>query len=170
MRWDRLFGELEGYSEHLQLSERDALVADLREGEWAELTWIDVIAGGAEAELAVQDVGTLTGRVRLANDIVVHLEASAAVHVVSAGAVQWLRSDGLPVRVDRESVTARLGWGPVFREAQDEGDEVRLTLSGGVVMAGAVTAVGADFVRIAPASGRDRDVPTAAIRVATFAR
>jgi hypothetical protein len=33
-----------------------------------------------------------------------------------------------------------------------------------------VAAVGADFVRITPDSGQHRDVPTAALRVATFPR
>ena len=65
MRWERLFGELEGYAEHLQLDERDALVTELREGEWAERSWIDGLAGGdVEAEIAVCDVGVLAGRVQ----------------------------------------------------------------------------------------------------------
>src|SRR5688500_4296320 len=129
MRWERLFGELEGYAEHLQLEERDALVTDLREGEWAERSWIDALAGAnVEAELCVPDVGVLTGRVVLANEQIIHLETPTAVHVVAAAAVQWARSDGRTSGLDRESVTAKLGWGPVFREAQDEGDVVRLML------------------------------------------
>jgi hypothetical protein len=171
MRWERLFGELEGYAEHLRLEERDALVTDLREGEWAERSWIDTLAAGdVEAEIAVRDVGVLAGRVRMANDLIVHLETASAAHVVAASAVQWVRIDGRSPAFDRESVAARLGWGPVFREAFDEGDPVRLTLMGGVVLEGDVSAVGADFVRIAVAAGRHRDVPTSAIQVATFPR
>jgi hypothetical protein len=171
MRWERLFGELEGYAEHLQLEERDALVTELREGEWAERSWIDGLArGDIEAEIAVRDVGVLAGRVRLANDHVIHLETSAAVYVVATSAVQWARSDGRTSGLDRESVAAKLGWGPVFREAQDEGDVVRLTMVGGAVVEGAVSAVGRDFVRMMPHSGRHRDVPTSAISVATFPR
>ena len=171
MRWERLFGELEGYAEHLRLEERDALVTDLREGEWAERSWIDGLAGGdVEAEIAVSDVGVLAGRVRMANDLVLHLETPSAVHVVAASAVQWVRGVGRGSGLDRESVAARLGWGPVFREAQDDGDQLRLTLAGGAVIEGSVSAVGADFVRIAAAAGRHRDVPTAAVVVATFPR
>lgn len=168
MRWERLFGELEGYAEHLRLEERDALVTELREGEWAERTWIDTVAGGdVEAEIAVRDVGVLTGRVRSANDQVIHLETSSAMHVVGTSAVQWVRGEGRSPSLDRESVAARLGWGPVFREAQDEGDDVRLTLAGGSIVEGAVRSVGADFVRVA-GPHRHRDVPTSAIRLATF--
>jgi hypothetical protein len=170
MRWERLFGELEGYAEHLQLEERDALVTELREGEWAERTWSDTLAGDVDAEIAVRDVGVLAGRVRLANDQVIHLESSSAVYVVATSAVHWVRAEGHASVLDRESVAAKLGWGPVFREAQDDGDSVRLTLVGGSVIEGAVSAVGRDFVRISPASGRHRDVPTPAISVATFPR
>ena len=171
MRWERLFGELEGYAEHLQLDERDALVTELREGEWAERSWIDGLAGGdVEAEIAVCDVGVLAGRVQLANERVIHLETPAAVYVVNTSAVQWARSDGRTSGLDHDSVAAKLGWGPVFREAQDQGDVVRLTLLGGAVFEGEVTAVGKDFVRVAPTSGRHHDVPTSAISVATFPR
>jgi hypothetical protein len=171
MRWERLFGELEGYAEHLRLEERDAFVAELREGEWAERSWIDTLAGGdVEAEIAVCDVGVLTGRVQMANDFVVHLETASAVHVIAASAIQWVRGDERSSGLDRESVAAKLGWGPLFREAHDERDQLRLTLAGGAVIEGAVSAVGADFVRITLAAGRDRDVPTSAIRLATFSR
>lgn len=169
MRWDRLFGELEGYAEHLRLEERDALVTDLREGEWAEQRWVDQLAGG-DAELAVREVGVLRGRVRLANDQVVHLETSSAMHVVATAAVQWVRTDRRSAGLDRDTVAARLGWGPVFREAQDEGDAVRLTLAGGSLVEGQVGAVGKDFVRMRLPSGQHRDVPTSAICVAVFPR
>jgi len=169
MRWERLFGELEGHAEHLHLAERDALVTELREGEWAERSWIDGLAGGnVEAEIAVRDIGVLAGRVRMANDLVLHLETPSAMHVIAASAVQWMHGEGRGSGLDRESVAAKLGWGPVFREAQDDGDDVRLTLAGEAVIEGSVSAVGANFVRIAVAAGRHRDVPTSAIRLATF--
>jgi hypothetical protein len=169
MRWERLFGELEGYAEHLRLEERDELVTDLREGEWAERSWIDTHAGGdVDAEIAVRDVGVLAGRVRMANDVVIHLETTTAVQVIAGSAVHWVRADGRSPGLDRESVAARLGWGPVFREALDETDIVRLTLTGGLAVEGVVAAVGADFVRVTIGPERHRDVPTSAIRGATF--
>jgi hypothetical protein len=171
MRWERLFGELEGFGEHLRIEERDALVSELREGEWAERTWVDGLAGGdVEAEIAVRDVGIMAGQVRMVNDFVIHLETASAMHVIAVLAVQWVRGDRRSPGLDRESVAARLGWGPVFREAQDERDAVRLTLVGGSVVEGEVSAVGADFVRIMVAAGRHRDVPTSALLVATFPR
>ena len=171
MRWERLFGELEGYAEHLRLAERDVLVTDLREGEWADRSWGDALAdGAAEAEIAVREVGVLAGRVRLANQFVIQLETPTTAHVIAASAVQWVRSAGRSIGLDRASVAARLGWGPVFREAQDEHDIVRLTLADGLLVEGEVSAVGADFVRITSPAGRSCDVPTAAIRVATFGR
>jgi hypothetical protein len=171
MRWERLFGELEGYAEHVRLEERDALVSELREGEWAERSWVDAIAGGdVDAELAVRDVGVVAGRVRLGNDQVVHVETPTAMHVIASSAVQWVRAEGRSPGLDRESVAARLGWGPVFREALEGDDVVRLTLTGGFVLEGVVAAVGADFVRITAAAGSDRDVPTSGIHAATFAK
>ena len=65
MRWQRLFDELEGHAEHAHTEERDALVADLREGEWAARSWIDGLQDAPAAELEVADVGVLHGRVRL---------------------------------------------------------------------------------------------------------
>jgi len=169
MRWERLFGEIEGYAEHLRLEERDALVTDLREGEWAGRSWLDTLAAGdVEAEVAVLDVGVLAGRVRMANELVLHLETPTAVQVIAAAAVQWVRSEGRSPGLDRDSVAARLGWGPVFREALDERAVVRLTLTGGLAVEGVVCAVGSDFVRITIGAGRHRDVPTSAIRLATF--
>jgi len=171
MRWDRLFGELEGYAEHLHLAERDALVTELREGEWAEQSWVDLLVGGdLNAEIAVRDVGVLHGRVHLANDQVVHLETSSAMHVVTTAAVQWVRAEGRSVGLDRDSVVSRLGWGPVFREALDEGDTVRLTITGGTLIEGQVAAVGKDFVRVQLPSGQHRDVPTSALCMAVFPR
>jgi hypothetical protein len=169
MRWDRLFGELEGYAEHMRLEERDALVADLRQGEWAERTWIDGLADeSAVTEISVRDVGVLSGRVRWANERVIQLETSGANHVIAASAVQWVRGVDRSPELRRDSVQAQLGWGPVFREAQDDGDVVVVTLAGGLVLEGPVTAVGRDFVRLGSASGRERDVPQHAICAVTF--
>jgi hypothetical protein len=168
MRWDRLFGELEGHAEHVRLEERDALVAELREGEWAERTWVDGLTDdSALVDIAVRDVGVLTGRVRWVAERVIRLETATANHVVAASAVQWVRGVDRSPELRRESVHAQLGWGAVFREAHDDRDVLTLTLVGGLVLEGTVTAVGRDFVRLGSASGRERDVLNDAICMIT---
>lgn len=167
MRWERLFDELEGHAEHARVEERDALVADLREGEWAARSWIDGIQDSPAVELEVADVGVLSGRVRLANAVLIHLEGAAADHVVATRAVRWARGATRGPGVEPDSVAARLGWGHVLREMQADSDLVRLTAVGGLVIEGRIRVVGRDFVRIMSVSGTDRDIPTVGIRVAT---
>lgn len=167
MRWERLFGELEGHAEHARVEERDALVADLRQGEWAERSWIDGLPT-AVVELDVIDVGVIAGRVRFANATVIHVEGTARDHLVATDAVRWARgaTRGRPLAPD--SVSARLGWGRVFRELQEDADEVRLALVGAVVVEGRVAVVGRDFVRLTVASGQERDIPMRSVRAVTY--
>ena len=91
MRWERLFGELEGHAEHAHLEERDALVADLAEGEWAARSWLAGLPEAEGLELDVIDVGILSGRVRLANAVLIHLESGSSDHLISTNAVPVLR-------------------------------------------------------------------------------
>jgi hypothetical protein len=170
MRWERLFDELEGHAEHAHTEERDALVADLREGEWAARSWIDGLQDAPAAELEVADVGVLHGRVRLANALLIHLESASADHVISTHAVRWTRGVTRGPGLVPGSVAARLGWGHLLREMQADDDLVRLALVGGLVIEGRINAVGSDFVRVNSRSGTDRDVPTRVILVATTVR
>jgi len=170
MRWERLFDELEGNAEHVHAEERDALVADLREGEWAARSWLDGLHDAPAAELEVADIGVLTGRVRLANASVIHLEGASADHLIATHAVRWSRGSTRGPGLEPGSVAARLGWSHLLREMQADDDLVRLTLVGGLVIEGRIGAVGGDFVRVASVSGSDRDVPTGAILVATTVR
>src|SRR5689334_617502 len=115
MRWDRLFGELEGHAEHARLEERDALVADLREGEWAERTWVDGLAGSSAAvEIAVRDVGVLAGHVCWATAQLIRLETASANYVIASSAVQWVRGADRASGLRESSVRAQLGWGPIL--------------------------------------------------------
>lgn len=167
MRWERLFGELEGHAEHARVEERDALIADLNEGEWAARTWLDGLADDAEIEIDVLDVGVLVGRVQMANSILIHLVGARSEHLIATGAVRWVRGGVRAVRRDPGSVMNRIGWGAVLRALSDEGAPIRLTLAGAAVLEGTIAAVGRDFVRLSSAPGHDRDVPTGAIRVVT---
>jgi hypothetical protein len=170
MRWERLFGELEGHVEHAHIEERDALVAELREGEWAARSWLDGLQAAEDVDVDVRDVGVLTGRVRFANSVLIQLAAAAADHVIAADAVRWTRGGNRSRGIEPDSVASRLGWGHIFRELQDEADLVRVTLVDALVLEGRITVVGQDFVRLSPGSGRSRDVPMRALRAVTVRR
>ena len=164
MRWDRLFADLEGQAADLELVERDALVNELRDGEWAETSWLD-LAGG-HVVLDVAGLGRVEGEVRLVNEQVVHLASDRAVHVVAASAVLELVS-GERRATAPTTVTSRLGWAHVFRAARHDGNRVFVTRPDGRVVDGAVDAVGRDFVRLATGE-RTRTVPFAAIAAVTL--
>ncbi len=164
MRWDRLFADLEGQAADLELEERDALVRELRDGEWAETSWRDLVGG--EVVLEVAGLGRVRGEVRLVNEHVIHLASDRAEHLVNGPAVVEVVSSER--RADpATSVTSRLGWGHVLRAARDDDDWVSVTRTDGQVVDGSVCAVGRDFVRLA-GTARTRDVPIAAIAAVTL--
>lgn len=167
MRWDRLFAELEAQAEDDLLAERDALVADLRDAEWAETSWRSLLGGSVELE--VKGVGRVAGAVRLVNDDLVHLVTPVMDHLVACTAVTAvLASDH---RADEPGrVASRLGWRQVLRRARDDGDEGRFTSLDGSLREGAIDVVGLDFVRVLPASGRGVVVPTAELAAVSFRR
>jgi len=170
MRWERLFGELEGHAEQAHVEERDALVADLREGEWAKRSWLDGLQAAEGVELDVRDVGVVTGSVQVANSVLVHVVGPAADYVIATDAVRWARGGTRSRGVSSESVVARLGWGHILRELQAEAEPVRMTLVDALAVEGRVAVVGHDFVRLTTASGQDRDIPVQSLRAITLRR
>lgn len=165
MRWDRLFADLEGQAADLELEERDVLISDLRDGEWAETSWRDLVGG--RVVLDVVGLGRLEGSTRLVNEHVLHLVSERAEHVVATAAV--LEVVERERRADPATlVTSRLGWGHVLRAARGDGEQVRITRRDGSTVDGTVDVVGRDFVRLTTNSGRDRTVPFAAIAVLTL--
>jgi hypothetical protein len=165
VRWDRLFADLEGQVADLELEERDALVSELRDGEWAETSWRD-LAGG-HVVLEVTGHGRVEGEARLVNQTVVHLASDRVEHVVSASAVFEIVASERRAPTPT-TVTSRLGWGHVLRAARDDGDGIRVTRTDGVSVDGMVDVVGRDFVTMTSATGRTRRVPFAAIAVLTL--
>jgi hypothetical protein len=165
VRWERLFDELEGSLAHERLEERDALVEDLREGEWAQVSWSQVVDGSAEAELQVDDVGPVRGKVQFANRHVVHLSGQTTDHVIAASAVTSVSGTSRPAQ-PAPVVAEALGWGHVFRNLT-AGALARLVTRGGMAIEGRIDVVGADFVRVLTAMGAVRVVPFAAIRMLT---
>lgn len=160
MRWDRLFDELEAHAGDIEREERDALVDELSDGDWAETSWRH-LAGGAIV-LEVLGVGRLQGRVTLVNDRLLQLTGDRADHVVATSAVLAVHDSERRADVPGRVETA-LGWGHVFRALRDAGEEVSLRLVDGSSRDGLLDVVGRDFVRLRTPSGRTQDVVWTAI-------
>lgn len=162
MRWDRLFDDLEAQAADLELQERDALIGDLSDADWADTSWRD-LAGG-RIVLEVSGFGRLEGVAGLVNQQIIQLRGEGVDHVISVDAVTVLHS--AQRRSDATTaVTARLGWGYVLRALRDAGEEIRIRLIDGTARDGAVDVVGQDFVRLRAESGRDQIVAWRAIAV-----
>ena len=162
MRWERLFADLEAQAVDLELDERDALVDELRDGDWAQTSWRHLLGG--RVVLSVRGTDRIEGDVTLVNDRLVHLRADRLDHVVSAAAVTSIHSAERRAD-DSTAVGEALGWGHVFRALREAGEEIRLRLIDGAVVDGSVVVAGRDFVRLRAASGRDQVVPFDAIAV-----
>ncbi len=165
MRWDRLFAELEGQADDLELEERDALVTELRDGEWAETSWRDLLGG--HVVLQVAGLGRVEGEARLVNECVVHLTSERAEHVVAGAAVLEVIA-GERRAPAPTAVTSRLGWGHLLRAARDDGDRTLFTRTDGTTVDGAVDVVGRDFVTVTTGAGRARTVPFVALAAMTL--
>jgi hypothetical protein len=158
MRWERLFAELEAQVGDVEMQDRDALVDELADGDWAATSWRDLLGG--HIVLDVLGHGRLEGEVVLVNQRLVQLRGERLDHVVNAAAVLALVSSER--RATGESrVSAGLGWGHVFRALRE--DPVRVRRTDGSTVDGDVGVVGSDFVRMCDESGRDQVVPFGAI-------
>jgi hypothetical protein len=162
MRWERLFEDLEARAADLELDERDALVDELRDGDWAQTSWRQLLGG--HVVLSVRGADRVEGEVTLVNDRLVHLRGDAMDHVVSAVAVMAVQSSER--RADATTTVGdALGWGHVFRALREAGEEIRVRLVDGSVRDGSVVVAGRDFVRLRSGSGRDQVVPFESIAV-----
>ena len=160
MRWERLFNEIEAQAGDLEVQERDALVEELRDGEWADTSWRSLMGG--DVVLDVVGLGRLEGSAVLVNKQIIQLRGERVEHVVSADAVAAVIS--AERRSDQPSVvSAALGWGHVFRALRAEGQPVRVRTVTGSTIDGTIDVVGADFVRVHEDSGHDQSVPFAAL-------
>ena len=165
MRWDRLFADLEGQAADLELEERDALVNELRDGEWAETSWRDLLGG--HVVLQVAGLGRVEGEARLVNEQVVHLASERAEHVVAGAAVLEVIAGERRARAPT-AVTSRLGWGHLLRAARDDGDRTILTRIDGTMVDGTVDVVGRDFVTVKTSAARTRTVPFVSLAAMTL--
>ncbi len=160
MRWERLFHELEAQAGDLEMQERDALVDELRDGEWAETSWRSLLGGAVMID--VIGVGRIEGECVLANEQVVQLRSGRVEHVISANAVAAIVSSERRAGPS-SAVSSALGWGHVFRALRAQGDTVRLQTITGSTFDGCIEVVGADFVRIRDESGRVQSLTFAAV-------
>lgn len=160
MRWDRLFADLEGHAADLELEERDALVDELRDGDWAQTSWRDLLGGRVSLSLLTGD--RVDGDVTLVNTELIQINGEVTGHVVSTAAVVAVLTSER--RADTPTaVSNAMGWKHVFRTLRDAGDPVGVRLVDGTSREGRVLAAGRDFVRLGVGSGRDQAVPYAAI-------
>ncbi len=154
MRWERLFTELEAQIGDVEMQDRDALVDELADGDWAATSWRDLVGG--QVVLNVQGHGQLAGEAVLVNQRLVQVRDERIDHIVNAEAVLAVVSSER--RADDESrVSAGLSWGHVFRALRE--DPVRVRRTDGSSVDGMVGVVGSDFVRIRDDSGRDQVLP-----------
>lgn len=162
MRWDRLFEDLEAQADDLERDERDALVDELRDGDWGQTSWRDLLGGAVS--LQVMGAGVVEGQVAMINERLVQLVAERIDHVVAVGAV--LAVHATQRRADEIGrVAETLGWGHIFRAIRDEGQVVVIRSIDGSSREGTIDVVGRDFVRLTVASGRTQDVVWSTIAV-----
>lgn len=162
MRWDRLFDDLEGQAADRELDERDALVDELRDGDWAQTSWRELLGG--RVVLTVRGADRVEGVVTLVNDRLVQLRGDGVDHVASTAAVLTVHS--AERRADPPSAVGEaLGWGHVFRALREASAEIRVRLVDGTSWDGSVLVAGRDFVRLRAGSGRDQVLPFDGIAV-----
>jgi len=144
MRWDRLFAELESATLDELADERDALAEDLRDEQWASLSWRDLL-GDPHVRLDVAGLGEVGGRVVGAGDVIVVEDAGRRVVVLPEAVLAVSGSDGRAASVPALSRTRR----QLARALRDEAGPVRVVRTDGTAVDGRVVAVGADFVQLA---------------------
>lgn len=164
VRWNRLFDELEAQAADLEREERDSLVDELRDGDWAETSWRELLGG--RVVLGIAGGGRLEGEAVLVNEQLVQLRGDQLDHVVAASAVTVVHAAERRAE-EIGHVAASLGWGHVFRALRDGGDAITIRLRDGSVLDGTIAVVGRDFVRVASAAGRTQDVVWSAVAVVT---
>jgi hypothetical protein len=167
VRWDRLFDDLEAQVAEIERDERDALVDELRDGDWAGTSWRQLLGGMVALE--VVGAGRVEGEVALVNEHLVQLTGDRVDHVIAASAVTVVHA--AERRADEPGrVASSLGWGHVFRALRDDGEPIAVRLLDGSTREGTVEVVGKDFVRLVTTSGRVQDVVWSAVAMVSGRR
>ena len=167
MRWEKLFAELESQVDEDALTERDALIDDLREGELASTSWQQRCGG--TVSLTVAGMGRVDGEVVSGNEHLLHVETDRAHILVNPRAV--LEVAGVGRRADPPSaVSARLGWPHAFRLCGRDQERITVVRTDSSMRAGVVAAVGKDYVQIRDEAGGIVMIPFAAIAAVSCQR
>lgn len=152
MRWEQLFGDLEGQAQAWQDAELDAEILDRTRGEVSRLLLANRLRAqvGGRVQLQVGGAGSVTGVLsRLGADwlllcdpadVVVPLDA---VHVVADLALEAVSPAGVG------HVEARLPLTAALRAIAVDRCPVRVTLRDGTQLTGTPSRVGHDFVDLA---------------------
>jgi hypothetical protein len=177
LRWQRLFGDLDGAFEAALRAEFDAEVADRTRAERIRIGLLDRLraATGRQVTVSLDGAGSLAATVLQvgagwalldAGGIEVLLNAVAIVSIAGLGAAG---AEPLPP----DSIESRLGLGYVLRGLARDRTRVVATLRDGSTLTGTIDRVGADAVDVAehrtnesyPAGGAAawRSVPFTAI-------
>jgi len=154
MRWDELFGDLEGQLDAFAAAETEAEVADRARRELALLRLVDRLRPLREARvgLVVQGAGQVRGIVRDVGSTWVLLdEAPGTEALVPLAAV--LTVSGLArvsaVAGEEGHVVRRLGLAHVMRGLARDRSPVAMTLVNGHRLTGTIDRVGAHFLELA---------------------
>jgi hypothetical protein len=155
MRWERLFAHLEGVAADAHAEERDALADDLRDEQWARLSWTDLL-GGADVRLDVVGLGDVRGRVVGVGDVLLVEDAGRRLVVLPEAVTAVVGADGRAAPAAPTARTRR----QVARALRDAGVEVRVVRRDGRAVEGTIAAAGADFVQVV-SGGRRVSLPWA---------
>lgn len=166
MRWDKLFADLEAETHESQLVERDALIDDLRDGEWASTPWSALCGGDV---ILVVAGARVAGHVLSVNRQIIHLRAEQNDIIVNP---DWVDEISASTRrsTPASTVSARLGWPHIFRACRRDRDRIQLRRRDGANCSGTVDRVGQDFVSIREDAPRSVVVPFTAIATLTCPR
>ena len=150
---EALFADLEARADGLYLAERDAELADLSSGEYAEVTLASRLHAcvGTTLVLTVAGVGRLQGRLlRVGSDwCLMALVSSGQEWVVRLAAVEAVRgASDAAVNERARSVLARLGLRSTLREMAQSGMPIVVWQRDGTQSRGLPMRVGADFVEM----------------------
>jgi hypothetical protein len=149
VRWNDLFGDLEGQLAAAHASEFEAGVRDLAQAERATVRLAERLASSASARVALTLRGGshVSGVVAEAAGSWVLLSEGRRDYLVPLGAIAMARGVGHRAS-DLGAVATRLGLGHVLRALAREGVPVVILTTGGEIR-GRIDQVGADHLDLA---------------------
>lgn len=143
MRWERFFEDLSGQADDQEKLERDALANDVREEQWAQTSWADMLVMSRSVHMA--GAGEFSGRIDAVGPVMFHLTTATNEHLMHMSGVRALiagpshRRDALPQCRHR----------PTLRQWMRDSSPVRVVSFAGDVRSGSIERVGQDFVLVA---------------------